>query len=261
MPRAFAPRVAALLAMLAFGRAAAAQADEIQVYDGGLAPRGTLNLTWHNNFTPRGIRTPSFSGGVTSDQSLNGVPEWALGVTDWFEAGLYLPLYTNDKRHGFGVDGMKLRLLFAAPHADDRTFVYGTNFEFSVNARRWDTHRVTSEIRGIVGWHVTPSLDVMVNPIFDTAYDGFRNLEFVPSARVAYKTGKTWALAVESYSSVGVVSRLLPGAEQSHQLFGVIDHTTAGGLDVEVGAGVGLTNASDRFTLKLIVSKDLISRK
>ena len=32
--------------------------------------------------------------GVVPNRSLNGVPEWAYGVTPWFEAGLYLPLYT-----------------------------------------------------------------------------------------------------------------------------------------------------------------------
>ena len=31
-----------------------AQTDEIQVYDGGLAPVGTFNLTIHSNFTPKG---------------------------------------------------------------------------------------------------------------------------------------------------------------------------------------------------------------
>ena len=33
---------------------ALAQADEIQVYDGGLASVGSFNLTVHNNFTPKG---------------------------------------------------------------------------------------------------------------------------------------------------------------------------------------------------------------
>jgi hypothetical protein len=73
------------------------QGDEIQVYDGGLAPVGVFNLTVHNNFTPKGIKEPAFPGAVTADKSWNGVPEWALGVTRWFEAGLYLPLYTYDK--------------------------------------------------------------------------------------------------------------------------------------------------------------------
>lgn len=261
MKRCAALCVTALLAVVTASQTAGAQADEIQVYDGGLAPRGTFNLTVHNNFTIRGIKTPSFAGGVTPDGSFNGVPEWALGVTDWFEAGLYLPLYTHDKTLGFGMDGAKLRLLFAVPNADDRTFLYGTNFEFSLNAKRWDTHRVTSELRGIVGWHLSPALDVILNPIFDTAYDGFTNIEFVPAVRVAYNASKAWSLALEDYSSFGSFRRMLPAAEQSHQLFAVIDHTTTRGYEVEFGAGVGLTNASDKLTLKLIVSKDLNRRK
>ena len=69
-----------------------AQSDEIQVYDGGLAPKGVFNLTLHNNFIAKGITTVPFPGGVTADHSFNGVPEWAYGVTNLFEAGLYLPL-------------------------------------------------------------------------------------------------------------------------------------------------------------------------
>ena len=133
---------------------AMAQADEIQVYDGGLAEPGIFNLTLHSNFTPRGVKTPAFPGAVVADQSFNGVPEWAYGVTDWFEAGLYLPLYTRDKSTGWGLDGVKLRTLFAVPHADDRRFVYGANFEFSYNAKRWDVKRFTSEVRPILGWHL-----------------------------------------------------------------------------------------------------------
>src|SRR5215211_3931955 len=97
--------VMVVVALLAMPGRAFAQADEIQVYDGGLAPVGTFNLTWHNNFTPKGLSTPAFPGAVVADQSFNGVTEWALGVTRWFEAGLYLPLYSQDKHSGFGFDG------------------------------------------------------------------------------------------------------------------------------------------------------------
>ena len=162
-----------LLALLAIPRLALAQADEIQVYDGGLAAPGVFNLTCHNNFTPKGVKTPAFPGAVTADKSLNGVPEWAYGVTNWFEAGLYLPLYSHDEDMGWGIDGFKLRTLFAVPNADDRTFFYGANFEFSFNAKRWDTTRFTSEIRPIIGWHLKP-VDIIVNPIVDTAYDGLQ---------------------------------------------------------------------------------------
>jgi len=170
---------------------ALAQSDEIQVYDGGLADRDVLNLTLHNDYTPRGETAPAFPGAVVADRSWNGVSEWAYGVNRWFEAGLYLPLYTLDKHQGWGLNGCKLRTLFAVPDADHRVFVYGGNFEFSFNAERWDATRFTSEIRPIVGWHLE-RVDLFFNPILDTAYDGLGNLEFEPSLRLAYKVSGTW---------------------------------------------------------------------
>src|SRR5438105_189780 len=83
--------VVLLFAVLAAPVMTFAQTDETQVYDGGLAEKGKFNLTLHNNFTPKGLKEPAFPGAIISDKSLNGVPEWAYGVTKWFEAGLYLP--------------------------------------------------------------------------------------------------------------------------------------------------------------------------
>jgi hypothetical protein len=214
--------IVALVALLAVPATVRAQADEIQVYDGGLAPVGTFNLTWHNNFTPRGLSTPAFPGAVVADRSFNGVTEWALGVTPWFEAGLYLPLYSRDKNSGFGIDGFKLRTLFAVPNADDRKFFYGANFEFSYN-------------------------------------DGLGNLEFVPASRVAYNFPSGWTLAAEEYADYGTLNDLAPRRDQAHQLYAVVDRTWKG-WDIEAGAGFGLTDASDRLTLKLIVARDLNKR-
>jgi hypothetical protein len=235
-----------------------AQADEIQVYDGGLAPVGTFNLTWHNNYTPAGVKVPAFPGAVVPDNSLNGVPEWALGVTNWFEAGLYLPLYSYDKSSGWGLDGFKLRTLFAVPNADTRKFIYGANFEFSINAERWDERRFTSEIRPIIGWHLRP-VDIIVNPIVDTSYDGFGNLIFAPSTRVAYNLRSGWALAVEEYADFGPFKDFHSWSDQAHQLYWVVDKS-ARYMDIEAGIGFGLTDASDKLTLKLILSRDLNRR-
>jgi len=230
-----------------------AQGDEIQVYTGGLAPVGVFNLTWHNNYTPDGIKTPEFPGAIVSNKSLNGVTEWAYGITDWFEGGLYLPLYTHDEGQGWKIDGFKLRTLFAVPHADERTFVYGVNIEYSFNAKWWDTKRFTSEVRPIVGWHLN-QFDLIFNPIVDTQYDGFKNLIFVPSSRLAYNPSPKWAVALEEYADYGKVSDFAPASDQAHQLFAVFDW--AGALDIEAGVGFGLTDSSDRFQLKLIVARD-----
>lgn len=240
--------------VIAIPHSARAQGDEIQVYDGGLAPKGVFNLTVHNNYTPDGLRTPAFPGAVVAHRSLNGVPEWAYGVNRWFELGMYLPLYSHDHDMGWGLDGVKLRTLFAVPDADDRRFVYGANFEFSYNAKRWDTKRFTSEIRPIIGWHLRP-VDVIFNPIFDTSYDGFNNLEFVPSTRIAYNASSAWALAIEEYADYGTLRGFAPVASQGHQLFAVVDHAGAS-LDIEAGIGFGLNNATDGMTFKLILSRD-----
>ena len=122
-----------LFVLIAVCGTAAAQTDEIQVYDGGLAPPGVFNLTLHTNYIQSGITEAAYPGAVTADGSVNGVPEWAVGVTRWMELGLYLPVYSYDQHMGWGIDGWKPRALFAVPNADDRRFFYGANFEFSVN--------------------------------------------------------------------------------------------------------------------------------
>jgi hypothetical protein len=250
------PAALVVLALLVLPAAAAAQTDEIQVYDGGLTDPGVVNLTVHTNFIANGLKDPAFPGAVVANHSLNGVPEFALGATPWLELGLYLPVYSRDARMGWGIDGIKPRLLFAVPHADDRRFFYGANFEFSINTKRWDEKRYTSEVRPIVGWHLG-SVDVIVNPILDTAYDGLKNLDFAPSARVAFQVARTTQLSIEEYADYGPLHALLGARDQVHQLYGVVNHTIPGGIDLEAGVGVGLTDASDRLTFKLLLSRDL----
>lgn len=234
---------------------ARAQTDEIQVYDASIAEPGKFNLTLHNNYIAEGRDKPAFPDGLVPDQSWNGVPEWAYGVTDWFEAGLYFPLYSYSKNRGFTFNGTKVRALFVSPHAADRTFFYGVNFEGSYNARHWDPKHFTSEIRPIIGWHLHP-VDLIVNPILDTDYTRFENLDFAPASRLAYNFSEKWAVAAEEYDDFGPLKGFHSWNQQSHQIFGVIDHH-AKFLDIEFGVGYGLTDASDRWTLKLILSRDL----
>lgn len=249
--------LAALLAALA--APLHAQSDEIQVYTGGVAAVGTFNLTIHNNITPRGLATAGSPGAVTSNHSWNGVPEWAYGATKWLELGLYMPLYTLDQHQGFGLDGFKLRTLFARPNGDAHTFAYGLGWELGFNAKRWDPNRVASEFRPILAWHLK-KWDLVTNPIVDTDYKGgFRNLDFAPSARIAYNLNSTWAVAGEEYADLGTFHHLVGGRAASHQLWGAVDH--AGKVwDVEVGAGYGVTSSADKFVLKLILARDLYVR-
>jgi hypothetical protein len=247
--------VAMGLPFLLWAGSSPAQTDEIQVYDAGIAAPGVFNLTWHNNYTPDGHTAPSYPGGIVPNHTLNGVTEWAYGVTDWFEAGLYLPLYSISGAGPLTYNGFKIRTLFVEPDAGEQRFFYGVNFEFSRNTAHWDQSPNTQEIRPIVGWHVGP-YDIIVNPILDNSYKGFSHLDFAPATRVAYNVNKTWAIAAEEYSDFGPWRDFYPAAQQQHQLFGVFDYHGKPWA-IEGGVGLGLTNASDHLVLKLILSRDL----
>jgi hypothetical protein len=254
-------------ARLSFGRAAFvcfwlgwaplvhAQTDEIQVYDAQIAAPGQWSLDLHHNFTPNGSNQPAFPGAVVPDRALNGVAEWAYGVTPWFEAGLYFPLYSLTRDNSLLYDGFKLRALFVSPDAATRDVFYGVNFEFSFNTAHWDEHRNTSEIRPIIGTHVG-RFDVIFNPILDNAYTGLSNLDFAPESRVALEISKGYKVALEEYDDFGRIGHFSRAARQSHQLFGVFDANTRW-LAIEVGLGAGLTSASDHRVLKLILMRDL----
>lgn len=231
-----------------------AQTDEIQVYDAEITPVGQFNLTWHDNFTPAGRAQPAFPGGIVPDHTLNGVPEWAYGVTPWFEAGLYLPIYslTSDGRLVF--DGLKLRALFVVPDAHDRTFFYGVNFELSYNRPQWDPYRYSGEIRPIVGVHLG-RLDLIFNPVVDTDFNGLGKLDFAPEARIAWNVSGKLAFALEQYSDFGPLDHFAGPSGQSQTTFAVVDlGSSANGI--EFGVGKGWTRSSDACVVKLMLMRN-----
>jgi hypothetical protein len=228
--------------------------DEIQVYDAEITELGKWNLTWHNNFTPQGQTVPDFPGGVVPDHTENGVPEWAYGFKDWLELGAYVPIYSYTNTGQLLFEGVKLRTLFVVPHAAERTFFYGLNFEYSYNESTWDTHRFSGEMRPIVGTHLGP-WDLIVNPVVDTEYNGFKNLTCAPEARVAFNFSPKFALAAEWYAEFGPVSQFLAPADQGQNLFGVVDIGTSS-HGIEFGVGHGFTAGSTRTIIKLMLMQD-----
>ena len=114
--------LAIVVVFVMLARSAFAQTDEIQVYNGEIDEVGQASLTLHNNYTPIGRKEAEFPGGIVPQGSYNGVAEWAYGVTEWFEAGLYLPLYSITREGRPLINGGKIRLLFAEPHVAQRQF-------------------------------------------------------------------------------------------------------------------------------------------
>ena len=250
-------RVLMCLALLGAPAAVLAQTDEIQVYDAAIADQGVFNVMVHSNFTPSGRKNPDYPGGIIPNHSVNGAVEWAYGVTDWMEQGLYFPVYSAYSQGRDGtLNGFKIRELFVKPHADEQTFFYGLNFEFSVNYHYWESRHITSELRPIIGLHLKP-WDIIVNPIVDTNYTGGPGgLEFVPATRLAYNLNDKWAVAAETYSDFGTLRHFNSTHNQFQEGWLTIDHKGAV-IDIETGIGVGYTADSDKVTLKLMVSRDI----
>ena len=225
--------------------------DEIQVYDAEINKPGQWNIAWHNNFTAIGHKEPDFPGGIASQHTLNGVPEWAYGVKEWLELGLYLPVYSITGAGHLAFDGVKLRALFVVPHAEEKKFFYGVNFELSYNSPWWDTSRFGGEVRMIFGYRIGP-VDLIVNPIFDTGFNGMSALAFVPAERVAYNFSEKWAAALEHYSNYGALRQLPSLSEQDHTLFAVVNYKGEPN-GIEFGIGHGFTPAGDSLVFKLML--------
>lgn len=240
---------------------AIAQTDEIQVYDAEIEDPGVFNLMIHTNYTPIGRTMPVFAGSIIANDSVNGAAEWAYGVTPWFEQGLYMPVYSfHSSGRGATINGFKIRELFVRPHAREHTFFYGLNFEFSVNALYWEEKRITQEFRPIIGLHLH-RVDLIYNPIIDTDWaGGFGNLQFNPAGRVAYNFNDKWAIAAEEYAGFGPLRHFLPGNQQFHEAWAVVDHNSKW-INIEAGVGAGLTSGADALTFKLMLSRDLNPRE
>jgi hypothetical protein len=237
------------LAVLAPQARRAHATDEIQVYNAGIANVGQFTIQQHLNYIPLGVKDAPFPGGIISNNSINGTPEFAYGVTDWWELGLYLPFSIKDQT--FYSNAFKVRTLFVSPHADQRDFFYGVNFEFSNETPPFAQTRFAMEIRPIIGVR-NSDYEFIVNPIIDTSFGRYGETDFAPAARLARKFGPDLYAGFEYYGDFGKIGDFKAVEEQQHTLFAVTDFKL-GVLDVNFGVGYGLTPASDRWVVKAIL--------
>jgi hypothetical protein len=223
--------------------------DEIQVYNAGIAAVGQFTIEQHLNYVALGQKDPPFPGGLVSNHSLNGTPEFAYGLTDWWEVGLYLPFAVQDQK--FLSDALKLRTLFVSPHADQRDFFYGVNLEFSNTTPPFAQTRFALEVRPIIGIR-NADYEFIVNPIIDAGFGKLGELDFAPAARLARKLAPDTYLGLEYYADFGEIGNFPKLADQQHTLFLVTDFKL-GVVDVDFGVGYGLTSSSDRWVIKTII--------
>jgi hypothetical protein len=241
---------AAIVVLASWPAVAADQVhDEIQVYNAEIAGVGQWTFQQHLNYAAIGQAQPEVPNGFASNHSLQGTPEFAYGIADWWEAGFYMPFAASDRQ--FLSDGAKIRSLFVVPDAAKRNFFYGVNFELSYEMPRFSPKPWILEIRPIIGVR-NGEWEFIVNPIVDLSFGSGGEADFAPAVRLARNLGEDRFIGLEYYSDFGKIGDFLPLEQQSQQLFAVTDFKVRT-VDVELGAGYGLTSGSDRFVVKAIL--------
>jgi hypothetical protein len=224
--------------------------DEIQVYNAEIAGVGQWTYQQHLNYAAIGQNQPEVSGGFSSNHALQGTPEFAYGLTPWWEAGFYLPFAVNGDGQ-FLSDGAKIRSLFVVPDAAKRSFFYGVNFELGYELPRFSSVPWNLEIRPIIGVR-NKEWEFIINPIVDVGFGCNGEADFAPAVRLARNLGEDRFIGLEYYADFGKIGSFLPRQQQNQQLFAVADFKI-NKIDIELGAGYGFTPGSDRFTLKAIL--------
>ena len=101
-------------------------------------------------------------------------------------------------------DSVKLRTLFVSPHADQRDFFYGVNFELSNQTLKFAQTRFGLEIRPIIGVR-NADWEFIVNPIVDIGFGKYGQADFAPTIRFARKLDKDLFVGLEYYADFGEI--------------------------------------------------------
>ena len=252
MRRVRGPSLLAVLAALAGSVPAHGQdAFEIQVYDAETAAPLETGLEIHLNHFLEGTTTPSAAGEVPTEHLTHLTFEPHLGLTRWWEIGMYLQTVLRPDG-GWDSGGIKLRTKFRWPD-DVGAFRFALNIEVSRVSKRYEADGWGSELRPIVDarWG---RFYVSLNPIIGFPLAGTEawKPDFEPAAKVSVDLNHHWAVGVETYSSFGQIGNFLPWDQQTHRIFGVVDASWPW-FGFNVGVGYGITGP-EKWILKSIFS-------
>ena len=232
---------------------AVAAPHEITVFDDEVEDPGAIGLDIHVNHA-RGRRTPDFASEIPPHRATRLMPEVIVGLKQDWELGLHFPMQVdgNGRYHS---DGLRVRVKHVLPRPDSQPFYAGFNVELGHDRPHLSEDRHNFELRGIVGWNAGP-WKVAFNPIFAWVLKGANKSgrpDFEASLKVAREVGGGWSAGIEHYAGLGRWGSFAPRREQDHMLYVALDYA---GKDfgLNLGAGGGLTPASDNFVVKAVVS-------
>jgi hypothetical protein len=248
--------VLAIASWLIPGRARAIDAFEIQVYDASINEPLQPSLEVHYNYVFEGRSSPSYPNEIPPDHLNHLTLEPALGIARYLEAGGYLQFVIDSHGDGHWA-GVKLRTKWVVPEDTWEHWRLGVNVEVSRIPHPFEPDAWSSEVRPILGYE-TGRWSYYVNPILDWSLSGGNGVpDFSPAAKLRWDTGLGWGVGVEYYADIGQLNSVPPTSQQEHYLF-LVGDLLNGPMELNFGLGYGVTNASNRWVLKVILGKALV---
>jgi hypothetical protein len=232
---------------------------EIEVYDATANAPGVPGLELHLNDWATGNRAATPPEAPLHGQ-FHATLEPSLGLTPFWELGAYLQGAVRDDDGVVDWAGGKLRSKFVTPSSWDAHWRLGLNLEVSYLPPAYDHDRWGSEVRPIVAWQDRNWLFAF-NPILDQPLfgaDASQGPSFQPALKVARTIGPV-AVGFEYYATLGPLSAILPWRDEEQQLFEVVDVLSIEHLELNLGVGEGLTQASEGVVMKAIVGYEFDS--
>jgi hypothetical protein len=228
---------------------------EIQVYEGDINEPRQAGVELHTNFVAAGRAAPAFDGEAVPNRSLRLTLEPSFGVFRFWELGAYLQLDTAPGRSEAHFGGYKLRSKLVVPRERTGRFTIGLNMEVGrgvavLGSKQWD-----SEVRPILSWWGRRWF-AAINPILGWSLTGDRSAapELEPCAKLRFDAGHQIGLGLEYYAGLGRIDAIPAFSRQQHVLY-LVGDLLDGPIELNVGLGRGLTDATDAWTVKAIVGK------
>ena len=234
---------------------------EIQVYGSQTQARYSTMFELHSNYSIDGNK--NITDGVRpSNHALRETLEITQGITDNFEIGFYLfSNYTS--QYGYQWVGTHIRPRIMAPEKWKLPFGVSLSAEIGYQRQEYAPDTWDAEIRPIIDkqWK---KLYLSFNPTLGISIKGPNKKQapsFEPNIKADYRFFKNGNLGIEYYGSMGPINEFDPLPQQSQALFIVYDLQNNDQWELNVGPGLGLTNATDKLIFKVILGRKIQWKK
>jgi len=228
---------------------------EIQVYGSQTQLPGTTMFELHSNYTFNGEKDVS-KGVLPSNHALHETLEITTGVSNIFEMGVYL-FTAYIPGHGYQVVGSHLRPRIMAPVTWKLPVGLSLSTEIGYQKAAFSSSTWSIELRPIIDkqwnkWYVSfnPTLGISLKSKYDKSTPTFE-----PNLKVYYNLFRNAGIGIEYYGDIGYINNLEKFSEQSDAIFISYDLLNNAKWEFNMGAGIGVTSATDRFVYKLILGR------